>query len=163
MQLQTTRFGELQIEEDRILHFNKGLLGFEDKHGFVLIPAQEGETSFYYLQSVEEESLSFILLDTLTFFKDYDFTLKDQVLKELNIQKPEDIQVFTLVTVTDSLKHATTNLKAPVIIHTHNRQGKQIVLEEDYLIKQPLFQNASTSSPGQTTQTTSPRDATTGG
>jgi flagellar assembly factor FliW len=141
MKFVTERFGELEINQEEVLSFPKGMLGFTEEKKYVLIPADDKqETPFSFLQSVEEGELCFVVLDTFSFFKEYDFELDEATLAELEIEKPEDVLVFTMVTIKDSLKEATTNLKAPLIINSMKRRGKQVILEKgDYLIKQPLF------------------------
>ena len=34
----TLRFGQIEVEEDKILHFADGIPAFEDEHEFVIIP-----------------------------------------------------------------------------------------------------------------------------
>jgi len=139
--LQTTRFGEIDINEQEIIQFPKGILGFSEYHNFLLIPVDEKkEVPFYYLQSAEEGDLCFVLLDTFAFFKEYDFELDETTVQEIGLEKPEDVFVLTMVTSKGNLKEATTNLKAPIILNTSNKKAMQVVLEKgDYIIKQPLF------------------------
>jgi flagellar assembly factor FliW len=141
MKFTTERFGEIEVAEENVISFSKGILGFDDLKRFVLFPADEKQdTPFYFLQSVEEGNLCFFILNTFSFFPEYDIELEDSSVVELEVEKPEDVLVFTIVTVQGNLKEATTNLKAPVIININKRQAKQIVIEKgDYLIKQPLF------------------------
>ena len=144
MKVQTERFGELEIADSRVITFNKGIPGFEDYKEYVLIPADEkGETPFFFLQSIEEEKVNFFLLDTFSFFKDYDLKLEDKTVEQLQIEEPTDVIVFTTITVKGEIKNATTNLKAPLIINNNKQLGMQIVLDnKNYLIKQPLFLNS---------------------
>ena len=144
MKVQTERFGELEIADSRVITFNKGIPGFEDYKEYVLIPADEkGETPFFFLQSIEEEKVNFFLLDTFSFFKDYDLKIEDKTVVQLQIEEPTDVIVFTTITVKGEIKNATTNLKAPLVINTTKQLGMQIVLDnKNYLIKQPIFQNS---------------------
>jgi len=144
MKIQTTRFGELEIADSRVITFNKGIPGFEESKKFVLIPADEtGETPFYFLQSIDIEELSFFLVDPFTFFKEYDIKLDEQMVERLELESPTDALVLTTVTANVELTDATTNLKAPLVINTNKQLGMQVVLDnKDYLIKQPLFQNS---------------------
>jgi flagellar assembly factor FliW len=141
MKFTTVRFGEIEVTEENIISFSKGILGFDEYKRFILFPADEKQdTPFYFLQSVEEGSLCFFILNTFSFFPDYDIELEDALVTELEVAKPEDVLVFTIVTVQGNLKEATTNLKAPVIINLNKKLARQVVIEKgDYLIKQPLF------------------------
>lgn len=142
MQVETTRFGALQVGSEDIITFPSGIPGFEQYKTFIILPADgEQETPFLFLQSTEEKSLCFFLLETLNFFPKYEIQLGDSTIAELDLEKAEDVTVLTMVTVKDHLQDATTNLKAPIIMNVRNKMSKQIVLEkEDYPIKQPLFE-----------------------
>jgi flagellar assembly factor FliW len=148
MKITTERFGEIEVSQESIITFSKGILGLDAAKKFVLFPADEQEeTPFFFLQSVEEGGLCFFILNTFSFFPEYDIELDELTIAELEIEEPEDLLVFTIVTVQGNLKEATTNLKAPVIINSNKKIAKQIVIEKgDYLIKQPLF--STDSKPG---------------
>lgn len=145
MNIQTTQFGPIEVADDRILTFERGIPGFEEYKEYALIPADASEaTPFFFLQSVEEEEVSFFLVDPFTFFGDYDVKLGDQQVERLALEDPSDAIVLTTITTTGDLKDATTNLKAPVVINNKKRRGMQVVLDnKTYNIKQPLFQGAA--------------------
>jgi flagellar assembly factor FliW len=142
MNIVTSRFGEIEVDSKEVITFSKGILGFNEYRKYVLLPAddKEKDTPFFFLQSTEKEDLCFFMLDTLSFFKEYDIEITADTIEVLNIDHVEDVHVLTIVTVVGSLKDSTTNLKAPVIINIREKLAKQVVLEKgDYLIKQPLF------------------------
>lgn len=141
MKVQTSKFGEIDVQPEQVITFAKGILAFEDYKQFTLLPADKNEeTSFFFLQSIEEKEVCFFLLDTLTFFSDYDIEIDQTTVDELEVKEPEELFVSTIITIKGELQKATTNLKAPIIINASQKKGKQIVLEQgDYLIKQPLF------------------------
>lgn len=143
MKIQTERFGELDVANDRIITFKRGIPGFEEFKQYALIPADpKEETPFFFLQSVEEGAISFFLVDPFAFFKKYDVKLEEQVVGRLELVEPSDAVVLTTVTVQGEMTNATTNLKAPLIINNKKQQGVQIVLNNnEYQIKQPLFQS----------------------
>jgi len=144
MKIRTTRFGELEIADNSVITFNKGIPGFEESKKYVLIPADEkGQTPFFFLQSIDREEVNFFLVDPFSFFEEYDIKLKDQMVEKLELENPSDAIVLTTVTAKGEIKDATTNLKAPLIINNSKQLGMQIVLDnKDYLIKQPLFQHS---------------------
>ncbi|TWT03665.1 flagellar assembly protein FliW [Planomicrobium sp. CPCC 101079] len=144
MKIRTTQFGELEMPENRIITFEKGIPGFEEYKEYVLLPADEqGESPFFFLQSIEMEEVSFFLVDPFSFFKDYDVKLEEKMLERLAIEEPTDVIVLTTVSVTGEMKDATTNLKGPIIINNVKKLGMQVVLNnKTYQIKQPLFQTA---------------------
>lgn len=145
MKIKTTQFGEVEVADKSLISFEKGIPGFEDYTEYALIPADPTDaTPFFFLQSVEEEEVSFFLVDPFTFFGDYDVKLGDQQVERLALEEPSDAIVLTTITTTGELKDATTNLKAPLIINNKKRLGMQTVLDnKTYGIKQPLFQSGT--------------------
>ncbi len=141
MNIITPRFGKIEYTEADLITFPQGIPGVQKFKRYVLLPVKESDdVPFVFLQSTEDGDLCFLLLDTLSFFPDYEFELPESDRRSLALTEPEDVLVFTVVTVKGSLREATTNLKAPLVINQRHRIGKQIVLDkEDYLIKQPLF------------------------
>lgn len=145
MQVKTTRFGTIEINEADIITFNDGLPGFPDDHQFVIIPYDE-ESPFVYLQSATENYLAFIMANPFLFFPDYEFEIDEDNMKELDIKTDKDIAVYAMITVPkQDINEITANLVAPVVINIHTRQAKQTVLEKSqYQTKHKLFpQNVS--------------------
>jgi flagellar assembly factor FliW len=141
MEIITTRFGAIEVDSKEVITLSKGILGFNEYRNYILLPADhKEETPYFFLQSTENKDLCFFMLDTLSYFKEYDIEITEDTIEALGIEQVEDVYVLTIVTVVGSLKEATTNLKAPVIINKKEKLAMQVVLEKgDYLIKQPLF------------------------
>jgi flagellar assembly factor FliW len=140
LQVKTTKFGTIEINETDIITFNDGLPGFPDEHQFVIIPYEE-ESPFVYLQSATEDYLAFIMASPFLFFPDYEFELDEANMKELDINSDKDIAIYVMITVPkQDVKQMTANLVAPVVINVHTRQAKQTVLEKSqYQTKHKLF------------------------
>jgi len=140
MIIKTGRLGELVVEAQNIINFNPGLLGFENLTSFVLVDIAK-IPNFKWLQSIENTELAFLLVDPFTIKNDYYMELNDEIIEKLEISIPEDVLVYTTVTVPNSgFKDATTNLVGPLIINWTQKKGKQIISErENNVIKYPLF------------------------
>lgn len=140
MIIKTARLGELVVEAQDIINFNPGLLGFENLTSFVLVDIAD-IPNFKWLQSIENAELAFLLVDPFTIKKGYCVELNDDVAEKLDISAPEDVLVYTIVTVPKGgFKDATTNLVGPVIINWTKKKGKQIIFERDNnSIKYPLL------------------------
>src|SRR5256886_10348038 len=111
MDIATTRFGRLEVNEERIIAFPHGLLGFPQYQRFALIQTGE-ENYFFWLQSVDEPSLAFVVTDPAIFFKDYDFALKEETQQEIGLTDAGFAQVFVICNkVNDWL---TGNLQGPL-------------------------------------------------
>ncbi|MGM8212554.1 flagellar assembly protein FliW [Virgibacillus sp. W0430] len=138
MLIKTKYLGDVEIEQEKIIQFPEGLPGFQDEKMFVLLNIP-GNEMFQALQSICTPMLAFIITNPYQFYKDYTFDLVPSIVEKLHIQKPEDVAVYTIVTIKDPFHNSTINLKAPLIIHSKNKQGKQYILsKEEYSAKAPI-------------------------
>ena len=136
----TTRFGEIEEDESKIVHFAAGLPAFEDEHEFIIIPYDE-ESPYVFLQSVTTPDLAFLMAIPFIFFPDYEFRLEDDVLESLALERQEDLLLYTLLTIPGSdIREMTANLLAPIVINSRTNEGRQIVLDKSsYRTKHKLF------------------------
>lgn len=136
MIIETTHFGEIQINEENILDFQEGILGFEDIHKFGIIINEDTESPFSWIQAIEKPELAFALVDPFAIKKDYDFELKDADASNLGIEDPSQVAVFAIVVVPEDTKKISMNLKAPIIVNTKNKRAAQIILDsEKYTVR----------------------------
>jgi flagellar assembly factor FliW len=137
MDIETTRFGRMEVNDERIITFPRGLLGFPNYQRFALIQTGE-ENYFFWLQSVDEPSLAFVVTDPSIFFKDYDFGIKEETQQDLNLDDTSYAQVFIICNkVGDWL---TGNLQGPLVINAQNRLGQQVVInDKKWTTRQPLL------------------------
>jgi flagellar assembly factor FliW len=125
--------------KERKLYFEEGLPGFSQLRFFQLIQ-EEPDSPFFSLKSLEDEQVGFWLVDPFAFFKEYEFTLPDPVKTHLQIREDTPVFVVNVVTIR-SEGQVTVNLKAPIIVNDTNGMAKQLILnDEQYEIRQPLFQ-----------------------
>ncbi|MBF0455028.1 MAG: flagellar assembly protein FliW [Magnetococcales bacterium] len=140
MEIHGTRFGVLEFNEKEIIEISDGLLGFPLSHRFLLFPYGQ-DSSFFWLQSVDEVDIAFIVVNPFDFFSDLEFSIQDADGETLGLEREEDVEVFTLVTIPEGRpEEMRTNLAGPVVVNTVNRQGKQILLKE-FSPRQPLIPN----------------------
>lgn len=136
MDVRTTRFGVVNIAEDRIITFPKGLLGFGSFTKFCLLEPSD-DACFFWLQSVEEPSLAFVVTDPAFFVPDYAVPIRPEQLGELKMDNLGDAQVFIIVNKVDQT--LTGNLQGPLVINTLSRTGEQFVLaEKRWTTRHPL-------------------------
>lgn len=142
MKVETRYFGEIEIGEEKIIHFEDGLFGFEQYKDYTIIydVESEGEPFFSWMQSVTEKSLAFPIVNPLKVDGEYNPVVEDELLAKLGEIKEEDLLVFLLATVPQDVKKTSVNMKAPLVINAETRQGIQIVAEnDDYEIKHYLI------------------------
>jgi len=138
MKIETRYLGRVDIEADKIMTFPSGLPGFSDKHDFVLLNFSKND-NFQVLQSIDDKDLAFIVTNPYQFYQDYEFKLDDSIRDTLDINKIEDVLVFSIVTLQETLSQSTINLKAPLILNRYSKLGKQYILNDDtYSMKQAL-------------------------
>lgn len=126
MIIETLSWGKLEIEEEQLYHFPRGIPGFDEETEFALIPMTH--TPFWYLQSVKEEGLSFLLGDPFIFYPSYEFELPDDEAEELKIGT--DVAVRCIITLKEQAEQSTINLLAPIVLNSTERIAKQIVLHK---------------------------------
>ncbi len=127
MVVKTTRFGDVQVEEDRIISFPKGLLGFPRYKHYVLIdPTEDGY--FWWLQSIDTPDLAFVVTDPSLFVSSYRVPLRPDQIADMGMQSLDEAQVFVIVNKRGNM--LTGNLQGPLVIHVANRTGEQIVLSD---------------------------------
>ena len=124
-----TRLGTLQVNEEEIIHFPVGILGFSEYHRYVIVE-QEG-SAFSFLQSVDDPELSFVIIMPELVCADYSVQLRDEEVDLLQIQSPEDGKVYGIVTIPENVAEMTVNLQAPVVINAKSLVGAQFIIQGD--------------------------------
>ena len=136
----TVRFGEIEVEEEKIVYFEHGIPAFDEEHEFLIVPYEE-ESPYVFLQSLTTPDLAFLMTIPFIFFSDYEFEIDDDALKELGIKAQEELLIYALLTLPGGkVGDMTANLMAPVVINTTNMQARQVVLDRSrYTTKHRLF------------------------
>ncbi len=137
MEIETTRFGNITVDDGRIITFTKGLLGFPGRSKFALIQTSE-ENYFFWLQSIEDPNLAFVVTDPTIFFKDYEVPLREETQLELELSDPAGAQVFVICNKIG--EWLTGNLLGPIVVNAGNCYASQVVLtERKWNTRQPLL------------------------
>ncbi|HOV39585.1 MAG TPA: flagellar assembly protein FliW [Spirochaetales bacterium] len=138
MQIRTKAYGPLEIDERQILQFPYGLIGFEQFKTFALLDA--AQQPFYWLQSLDIPEIAFILINPLLFRPDYTPDVEKEDLEELELESPEDLLVFTIVTIPENQVRMTANLQGPILINRKRKIGRQsISLNPNWQVKHVIM------------------------
>ena len=138
MQIKTKYFGEIQIDEKQIIDFPEGIPGFQDDKQYIII--RDEDTDFTFFQSLKTEDLCFITLPPVLIVGDYGFDISKETVEKLELEKAEDVLVYSILNIPEDYKKMTANLKAPVIINIKNNKGIQELLDDDkFDLKHPVF------------------------
>lgn len=140
MKIDTRNFGEIEIEEEKIISFPEGIPGFQDEKRFVIINNPDEENPFHWIQSVDNPNLAFVIINPFFIKPDYDIKLSSSTVEKLRIEDEKDVLVYTIVVVPEDIKKMTVNLAGPIVINGKERIGKQIILDNPkYNTKHYIF------------------------
>ena len=125
VKFRTTRFGELKVEEEKVIHFPHGLLGFGAVKRYVLLDYEE--TPGKWLQAVDDPDVAFIVMDPTVLVQDYTIPMDDSMRKALQLEEEDDLAVLTIVRVENG--KVIANLKGPLLFNSRHKIGLQAILE----------------------------------
>lgn len=127
MIVKTSRFGEIEYQEEHVFSFIEGPLGFPGAKKFVILN-HPNSSVFKWLQSIDEPEAAFVIAEPFLFFPEYEFDLEEADVKVLELKDPKKVLTYTILVIPPDPRKITANLKAPVVINGDNRKGKQVVL-----------------------------------
>lgn len=142
MLVKTKHFGEIDLDEDKIITFKNGIFGFEDCTRYTILYNSEGveRPAISWLQSLDVCELALPVISPCLVKEDYNPIINDSMLEGLGTLNDDNIVILLTLTVPSDLTKMSTNLKAPIIINSATKLGCQIVAEnEDYMIKYPVY------------------------
>ena len=141
MQILTKIFGEITIDDDKIIQFPKGIIGFPDLTEFTLVHDEEkGTESIHWLQSIQEPAFAMPVMDPLLVCPEYNPEADDELLDVLGEIVPEELLILVTVTVPKDLTKMSVNLKGPIVINAAEKKALQIIVEGDeYQVKYPIY------------------------
>lgn len=148
MIIQTSRFGQLEVNPERFIVFEEGILGFPQQHEYALVQTGEG-SGFYWLQAVRRPDLAFVVCDPRLFVLDYQVPVKLEELQGIELTDPNNAQVFVIVNKVGDL--LTGNLQGPLVINVTTRKARQLVLSDKrYSTRHPLIRITKPAALGKT-------------
>lgn len=129
MNIETKYHNVIEIKEDEIWHFEKGIPGFLSEQQFVILNLPENDV-FSVMQSVTTPNLAFVITNPFQFFLDYQFSIDEPSIKQLEIETDGDILPYVILTIQEPFDRSTANLQAPLILNTKNKRAKQLILSD---------------------------------
>ena len=130
MEINANYFGQVSYDKSELIHIVNGLIGFEAYTEYLPIPFHEDNDSLISLQCLEDETLSFILMNPFGLLNDYTPSLSGQDMKELDAETAEDLSYYVICVMRDSVAESTVNLKAPLVVNVRSRQARQVILDQ---------------------------------
>jgi len=128
MNIETTRFGAVEVEPQDVLDFPGGLLGLEDCRRWVLLADVEND-ALGWLQCATHAEYAFAVVCPRRFVADYQVRVSRGELSPLLLEDVRQAQVLAIVGKGE--RGITLNLKAPVVINLEQRLGRQVITNGD--------------------------------
>lgn len=144
MKVLTKFFGEVELDDEKILEFPNGIIGFEDfkKYAIMYDEDDKSDTRISWLQSLDEPALALPVIDPLAITDEYIPMIEDELLEPLDNPSDEDLLFLLALTVPSEMKKVTANMKAPFIINASAKKGVQLIVEnEDYSVKFNVYES----------------------
>jgi flagellar assembly factor FliW len=147
MIVHSTRFGQIEVPEDKIISMQRPILGFEKYRRFCLIEIDELRP-FLWMQSFEDPNIAFLVVNPLVFFPDYRIEINSAEIGELEVTDVESVETYVVATVPEDPTRMSINLQGPILINSENNLGKQLVLvNSEYRVQHNVLEALNRQQP----------------
>lgn len=144
MIIDNTRFGTIEIEEEKIITMKRDIPGFQGRKRFVMLNREESNPFLWY-QSVDDPALAFVILSPCLLKQDYTVDLA-HTIDEMSWKADDEDHLATFVLVNASSgvpEKMTANLMAPLIVNTKRFEAVQIIMKDSgYSHRYPVFEKS---------------------
>ncbi|MBD5540880.1 MAG: flagellar assembly protein FliW [Lachnospiraceae bacterium] len=142
MEVSTRLFGKIMIDDNKVIHFINGLVGFPELKDFALI--HDGEDGagkgVQWLQSMQDGNFALPVVNPLQILDDYNPVVEDELLTPLGELAQEDMLVLVTITVPQDVTKMTVNLRGPIVINAKNCLACQVIAENEGMqVKFPVY------------------------
>lgn len=132
-----TRFGNVEYHPENVLHFPEGMVGFQKLHDFIVMP-NEKQGPLFWIQSVADPDIAFVLTDPTNFFPEYRVVPDGEERRTLDMREDDEAHVLSVVTVRPD-RSITLNLQAPILFGAQSHRAMQVILNKNsYTTREPL-------------------------
>jgi flagellar assembly factor FliW len=136
LNIESTRFGAIEVPDDAVLEFPNGLIGLGGT-SYTLI-AREESAPFMWLHSLDDPSLAIPVTNPWYFFAAYEVEVSDSEAERIGITDPAQADVYVTVRSGETIEDFRANLRAPILIS--GGLGHQVINEADGTsVRAPLF------------------------
>jgi flagellar assembly factor FliW len=147
MRIQSTRFGDIECPDHKILKIPSGIIGFPASTRYLVLD-HDRDVPFKWLQSLDQEELAFVIVDPVWFKPDYQVTIALDEIMELGRVEERDLILFVMLTIpSDDPGRMTANLRGPVVVNAGTRMAKQLILRDEFPTRAPVLHEAPMSMP----------------
>lgn len=132
MKVNTTRFGELEVDKKDVITLSEGLLGFDKLTKFFIVDPGD-QTLILWLQSIDDATTAFPIIEPKIFQPNYSVKLLPAELASLQLESLNEASIYTILTIPEVVTDMSANLKAPIVINNRSKIARQIVLQDSKL------------------------------
>ena len=138
---ETKHFGSLAYDPSTVLTFPVGLPGYREYTQFILLNNEDRDSAFSWLQSVQDGEIAFTLMDVYRLLPDYNPVVDPEELTDLGEITEGSLDIYNVAVIPDDINEMRVNLRAPVVINTATKLGKQVIcMGEEYPIRYMIAQ-----------------------
>ncbi|MDK2968119.1 flagellar assembly protein FliW [Lacrimispora sp.] len=140
MEIKTQYFGTIPYSKEELIHFSDGLFGFSHLKNYVPLAFQDNSDALISLQSIDDDRISFILMNPFQLYAEYAPVLSEDDSNMLKASYDEkNISYYVICVIHEHMDESTVNLKAPIAVNTDTREAKQIILDNPlYKFRHPI-------------------------
>lgn len=142
MKAETRVFGTIEVDDDKVITMEKGMIGFPELRHFALIFDEEKkdkEFKIMWLQSLDDGTVAFPVTDPIYLIDDYRPSVNEEIVAPLGEMSEDNAYILVTVTVPKKVEDFSVNLKAPIIINLDTNRGAQVITEDDYPVKFKIY------------------------
>ena len=139
--IESSRFGQLEVDPGSVLEFPEGLIGLAGSR-YALI-ADDPDAPFLWLQSLDDPSLALPVTNPHRFFADFAVEVVDEDAERLGLEDASGaMDVYVTVRAAPAPEDFTANLKAPILVRAG--QAWQVINQAPGCeLRVPLFPGGS--------------------
>ncbi len=141
MKILTKNFDEIEIDDEKVIRFPGGIIGFPALTDFALVHDEEaGPGNVHWLQSIQEPAFAMPVMDPLIVCPDYNPVIDDEVFAPIGNLVEGEVLVLVTLTVPKDITMMSVNLRGPIVINAIEKKACQVILEDkQYEIKFPIY------------------------
>ncbi len=125
MTIKTKQYGTIEVAQEQCIEFPQGIIGFEHFRGFSLIDSDVPH--FYILQSLDDVSVSFYVLNPYLIYPSYNLEVHDEDIESIKCTDISKLLVFSIITIPEEKENISCNLLGPILINKVEKLGRQSI------------------------------------
>jgi flagellar assembly factor FliW len=130
--IETTRFGNIEMSEEHTITFKDGMIGFPRLKKYVLIESNS-TPMLMWLQSIDAPEVAFPVMEPWFFRRDYKAPLSEADRLSIDFEDSDILKTLVVLTIPGEMMRMTVNLKAPVVVNIEKATAAQIIIQDKSL------------------------------